>query len=544
MQNPQKEAILTRRDLLMMAALAILLLIIALPLLTYPLGRDQGEFATIAVGALEGQLPYRDLWNPKPPAIFYTYAIPISIFGNTTAAVRSLDLALLLLVTPALYTLGLLLSGRALGILAAVLFAATYSTEDFWTLSQNDGLALIPMTWGILAAVLAARGGKRHWQWAILAGMLGAVVLWFKYPFVTIVAAQVGVYLLWRWPFNNVAHGNIRRTLLQDVAAFALGGCMVGFGVMGLLWQYNAFEPWVESARVTADYAQLGLENEPFYESVVWNAAVHTRWEQWRSLLVLTAVSVGVWALWIVIPRKRFTDFKQHTTPAIQRWTALWLWFIAGTAAMLIQAKGYGYHWLPMVPPMVLLASAGLAQLSTLSRRRFVLAVCTATILTGTAANVWYPALPYLNGTQSQQVYYTEFRGGEYVASESQVVVDYLQDRTEPGDTLFIWGFRAEVYYLTGLQPASRFIFNFPLVADWYPSIWQTETNNQLWQTMPPYAIVIRGDFMPWVTGSELDSQLLLFEVPDIRAWLEFNYERDVELGNFLIWKRKPTAGS
>ena len=535
---------LTRHDTLTILLLAGVLALLALPVLTYPLGRDQGEFATIAVGVLDGQLPYRDLWNPKPPAVFYTYALPIAIFGNTAAAVRSLDVALVVLMVPALYLLGGMVQGRALGVLAAVLFGAVYLTEDFWTLSQNDGLVLVPMTYGVLCALQAARGGSGRGRlgWSAAAGGLAALVLWFKYPFVTYVAALVGMYTLLRAPW----HRSQRRAFLQDAAVFVLSGCVVGFGVMGILWQYDAFDAWLESARVTADYAQLGVEGEPFYESVIWQAAVETRWQQWRGVVVLAVPGALLGGVRWVYRRINRSPFQDNATLSAQNryWLAVVLWLIGGAGAMLIQAKGYDYHWLPMLPPLVILAAGAVAQLVTLSGRRALLALSVAVILAGSAAEVWYPALPYLDGTQSQQAYYTEFRGGEYVAAESQVVVDYLRERTEPGETLFIWGFRAEVYYLTGLRPATRFIFNFPLVAAWYPPAWQVETNSQLWQTMPPYAIVMRGDFMPWVTGRDMDSQLLLFEVPDIRAWLEFNYERDVELGNFLVWRLKDTPGA
>ena len=38
-----------------------LVLLLALPTFTYPLGRDQGEFATIGRGLLQGKIPYVDL---------------------------------------------------------------------------------------------------------------------------------------------------------------------------------------------------------------------------------------------------------------------------------------------------------------------------------------------------------------------------------------------------------------------------------------------------------------------------------------------------
>ena len=80
-------------------ALVVLILLISLPILTYPLGRDQGEFATIGRGLLNGRVPYIDLWNPKPPAVFYVYAAAMAVFGQTAPALRAIDLIIAPLYT-------------------------------------------------------------------------------------------------------------------------------------------------------------------------------------------------------------------------------------------------------------------------------------------------------------------------------------------------------------------------------------------------------------------------------------------------------------
>src|SRR5215207_3697260 len=95
-----------RRERMLLVALIIVVTIAALPVLTYPLGRDQGEFATIGRGILDGRIPYVDLWNPKPPAVFYVYAGAMALFGRTAEALRILDLLMLLPVSAALYWLG------------------------------------------------------------------------------------------------------------------------------------------------------------------------------------------------------------------------------------------------------------------------------------------------------------------------------------------------------------------------------------------------------------------------------------------------------
>src|SRR5690606_17637067 len=134
-------AVRQRRHLPFVALIGLILLI-ALPVVTYPLGRDQGEFATIGRGLLDGKIPYVDLWNPKPPAVFYVYALAMTLFGRTISALRLIDLILFPVIAAALYTIGLRVANRHVGMWAIVLFGVFYFTETFWTLTQNDGIAL------------------------------------------------------------------------------------------------------------------------------------------------------------------------------------------------------------------------------------------------------------------------------------------------------------------------------------------------------------------------------------------------------------------
>ena len=499
---------MTRNDFLTIVILTALCVLVTLPVLNYPPGRDQGEFAATAAALLDGKVPYRDIWNPKPPMVFYTYAASIALFGNNIAAIRALDIALIVLLVPAFYWLGFRLRGRVLGMLAAVMFTAVYASDGFWTLSQNDGLALVPMVWAATFTIKASAGARGHWLWSMAAGMLTGVFLWFKYPFVMVAVALIVGYVL-----IAMARQATRAIIWRDMAAFVVGGCVVGFGVMDVLALQGAFDDWLESARVTADYAQVGINDTPFYQTDIWHQAVRDRWQQWR----IVALLAGAWIVIQIVKAALRNDDEENTPSAtvqflrrgqlspqfdarphrihVAEWVFVLVWVLAGGAAMLVQAKGYDYHWLPLLPPLVLLAADTLAHVVLWLRSRLVLAGMVTAILAIGFTQMWLPNWDYLSGNQSQSDYYAEFRGGEYVASESQVVVDYLKDRTTPGETLFVWGFRAEVYYLTGLQPATRFIFNFPLVAEWYPDEWRAQTVEQLWQTMPPYAIVMRGDF-------------------------------------------------
>ena len=157
-------------------------------------------------------------------------------------------------------------------------------------------------------------------------------------------------------------------------------------------------------------------------------------------------------------------------------------------------------------------------------------------------ANIWPKAWPYLTGREDQVTYYDRFVAGaadEFKAGDSLRVANLLRERAAAGDTLYIWGFRPEVYYLSSLNPATRFIFHFPLVGSWYPQEWRQENVDTLWAALPPYVLVLEVDYMPWVTGTDEDSNTSLQGYTELNNWLIFNYERDTQIGHFFVWQRK-----
>ncbi|HJX00321.1 MAG TPA: hypothetical protein VJ453_09170, partial [Terriglobales bacterium] len=65
----------------LLAPVTILLVVVyAIPILTFPPGRDQGTYLQIGQSLLEGKHLYVQLWDNKPPGIFWVYAVIAKVF--------------------------------------------------------------------------------------------------------------------------------------------------------------------------------------------------------------------------------------------------------------------------------------------------------------------------------------------------------------------------------------------------------------------------------------------------------------------------------
>jgi len=517
----------------LLIAIIVVTCLIALPMLTYPLGRDQGEFAVIGRGLLQGKVPYVDLWNPKPPAIFIVYAAAMAVFGQTAPALRAIDLLVMPFLLASVGWIGARLFSPRVGLWAALLCAVFYFSETFWTLTQNDGIAVLPMCLALIAALKAAQRTPRAFVWALASGALMGVVVWFKYPF-----ALFAIVLILAYAFELHRRTHSVTSVSQWFAYMlpaALGGLIViGVGVAWLM-SAGAWDAFVESARVTASYTALGAQPEAAA------TALGFRWSHWGLLFILAVVGL------LGLRRGSGVPFTL-------------VWLLIAFAIMLVQLRGYDYHWLPLLPPLVLLGALGLTRvldfiaplLATRQRASDAsvisvplwLKTITVLGLLAILVNSIYPKTwRYLTGGEDRMTYEDRFVAGEFVAGESARVADYLRQRNAPGDSLYVWGFRPEIYYLSGLNPPTRFIFQFPLVADWYPLEWRQENVDLLWAALPPYVLILQVDYMPWVTGSEEDSNTLLQSYTDLNDWLIYNYERETQIGNFFIWRRKLQPG-
>lgn len=538
--------------------IVLLVVLLALPVLSYPMWRDHGMYGNIARSILAGGTPYIDMWDIKPPPIYYLYAVAIAIVGPTTAAPRALDFAGFVLAAPALYLLATRLMGdQRVGVWAVFTYGVFYFTETYASLSQSDSLVTIPMIYAALCVHLAGTSqGRRAVLWAFGAGAVCGLILWFKHYYLFFVGAMVIEHLCRRY-------GTWRtQAFAAEVGGFILGGLLTGGSLLLYFWSKGMVQEMIIVAQGTAAYNAQGYDWNEFISSM--RNYVYFRWSHWGAMLSL----VALWPLGRWLANRQRTNAQNASMQSIEimnitgfRQVALWL--LSGLAFMLIQAKGFDTHWLPMLPPLAIIAASsviiwsdillaavqsqprkGVQQARTFAPRLWLASV--GLLFVGIVLNsTWRRAIPYIVGWESDVEYFTRFReGGDVRPAQSLQLVKYLQQRVVPGDSIYIWGFRPEVAYMGGWRPATRYQAQFPLVAPWYPESWKQDNVDILWAALPPYIVVLQNDYMPWVTGSHEDSHQLLVRYIELSNWVSANYERDVVLGEFLIWKRRSLTTS
>lgn len=511
-------------------------------MLLFPLGPDQAIFAYIAHHMLMGGFPYVAAWDQKPPAIYLLYVAALKFPGAQVRDVRLFDLFMLCLTLGAIYLLGLRLWGRWAGALAALLYGVAYTIEyGYWYTAQPDGYTALPLC---LALWLYYRSLCRRRLWPYVgAGILIGFAFQLRF-----FSALIGLVLLMiEWEqihFPNVTIGSVRgwpaiRRLLWVGTGFLVMQAL--FGVY--LFAGHALGAYLFTEfRFATAYAHLGGPYSP--NGFQWNL--------YLDAARASTVDFVVWHLFIAVPAGAAIGLSLWRR-GDRRSRQIGLAALVAFVSVLAQAKFFLYHWLAVLPFLALLGGRGLAlaaeSLARIHRRPLAgiyfagllaLLVFLTPQITDNALHQWRGVAQYYGGGASRERFNNQFgayAGGTYSYLADDQVARYLQDHTAPGDTIYVYGYEALIYLISGRESASRFFYVFPVISTWSPAAWKAEFYNDLETKQPRYILVQANEGAPWITGLHEDTAQFAAHDARLQALLAAHYTLETQIEDFTVYR-------
>lgn len=510
----------------LVCGVCLAVLVFGLPTLHYPFRRDHGEFAATAQVILDGGIPYRDVWNPKPPAVLYLYAAIIKVAGPHMMALRGADLIAAMITAALLTRMGRRLWGATGGAVAGLGYGALYFANRAEDLAQNDGFMMVAMV--ISVSLLWKSRARTPHIWLMMAGLACGWAVAFKYP------TGLWALFLFLWLLFDRQCDNRER--LVAGLFFAIGGLVVWSVIGGYLLAHGALMDLWESIIATTGYTQLGISSNAWVFFLVGLRYFFIDHQFGPMMLAL-----GSLAVWPSAGGRK------------ARYSFLWGWLMVSTAMVCVQFKFYDYHWLPVLPPLALLMGGGtlalrdllgwlLERMGSKGGQKTAIWLASGLVLGYLVFRVI--SYPWLVGhgwrclASDETAYLARFSGEQDDYPVNLEVARYVAARSSAEDTLFIWGFEPVVYVLSDRRPATRFIYNYPLVGDWYPSRWRDQTVAQLRQSPPAFILVLENDSLSSVTGKNTDSATQLQDYGPLLQVIEEGYVLEKKIGNFQIYHR------
>jgi uncharacterized membrane protein YhaH (DUF805 family) len=511
-----------------------------LQVLLFSFGRDQSIYAMVADGLVHGRMPYRDVWDFKPPGIFLVYALAQTIFGKSMLAIRLLEVAGLLGVAFAYRRIAeVVLEQRRVGDVAAAVAVLAHASLEFWHTAQPEAFGGFLAIYALMLAFDEAPGWRRWAQWVGVGALFGGAFL--LKPTVAGGAFVAALYLARR----ELARTGRWTAAIQPILVAAgssllpITACALWFWAAGA-WSELAWTLFVFTPGYTNLY-QYFTAGEAFYYAlhevlfrfvpivaVGFVAAIsirplHSR-ERELLLVLFGVVAVNVAG---VAMQNKFFQYHYSATLLLVAFVSglglykLWRRMLGAGAGGVVALLAFLGLVLGMRPIVYDLGDSFWAR--SARRMRFLL----------------HPPSVDAREELDRDLY----RVADFVLDDDRAVALELKSRVPEGEPIFVWGFEPAIYWIADRPAASRFIYDVPQRTEWQRDRSRALLLRDL-AAHPPAAIVVQeGDRFPKVTGDDLDSAGALATFPELRRMLNEQFAYAGEVRSFQLYVRRGPAG-
>jgi hypothetical protein len=426
------------------------------------LDRDEGVYATIAQAWAAGKLPYRDVFDHKPPGIYVIYRAVFATFGESMIPVRVVFALLTALIgVAAALALRAARPESSRAELAAVSLIAVYLQASAATTGGTANTEIPMMLFVTVAAVAALRyRSEPAARWLVVLGAASSVASLMK-PVCLIELVLFAVVALAGRRHPPAA----RRDLAVGLAAYAAGAFAPVLATVGYFAARGGLAAAVEAV-VSYNLAYAGASPVP--------ASVRLPYLAGEVAIGFAPLLAGGVALAVAYVRGH-------------RSTAAWffaLWSLAALVGVLSSGRPYLHYLHQLAVPLTLAAVTGVALLA----EAVTVAARVRRRLAATAAGLLL-LVPSLRATGAQMSVRAALTSWEVEAGR------FLADSTGPGDPIFVWGASAQVYFFAGRTPASRFIYKYPVLgATPFAERARREMFDDVLAARPAAIVVVRDD--------------------------------------------------
>jgi hypothetical protein len=414
-------------------------------LIRIPLERDEGEYAYIAQQALQGDVPYRDAFDQKPPGVFFIYTIGMFIFGRSAEGIHFFLYVWTLVTVWLLYRLVSRFCGTGAGLLAALALSIMTAEKGVLGSSANtEVFMLLPIVASLLC--LAPKEGRPKLRRIVAAGALVASACWIK----QVAATNAAFLALWLVVihFKEMPRRNLGRLGL-DAICFLTGGLLATVPIFLYFQLTGAMKDFIYCVfTYNFSYAATELSTP----GIVWKR-FH---ESFGNILL------GDWPLWLAL------GFALIRLTISRSWKLLG--FLGGfLAASCIGVCFSGYfrphYFMQMLPAVAALSGFGLACLIGFAReRKTQVAVCLLVAIVVVAAPI--SANRNILFAVSPEAASLELYGPTPFVFSADLGKE-IETLTKPGETVLVAGTEPQIAFFARRKSATRYIFFNPLAAQY-----------------------------------------------------------------------------
>jgi len=399
--------------------------------------RDSGVFLYVGWRLLSGAVPYRDVWDHKPPLIYFTDALGLSFTPHSLWGIWFLQLILIFFTLLVIYKL----LDREFGVYAA-LAGTTILTSGLLTILEKGNVTEeYALVFQALAFLLIISAWKRDFpiRSSFWIGLLGGVAFNFKQTTIGIWITY-GLFLLGLRIIQ-------RKAPFRDLLSFVGGWLIPSVVLVIYLASQNALTDFWEQAFLY-NFVYIGTHEgirrliPVFLKGFLY---LQNGWVLYFSILGWLAGVTYVW-----FQRKAFAEIHPLILIALVN---------LPIEVILITVSGRSilHYYLTPLPVMAILTGSLVYTVPVLLGK--------IPALSSPKMQRWTPTLVLATvvlGQFGQIAYYPQY---VRILSDNDYapVIDYVSKNTREGDQILLIGAESVVNFLARREAPTRYVYQYPL---------------------------------------------------------------------------------
>lgn len=464
-------------------------------------GRDSGVFLYIGWRILNGELPYRDIWDHKPPVIFYLNALGLAIADGSRWGVWIIEFIAVFFAA----FIGFKLVKRSFGAGPAVMSLFLWLVTLVFVIDEGNRVTEYALPLQFILLWLVYDVDKRlHIRW-FLVGTIIAISFFTKQTTV-----GIGIAIILYLTIHRIAEGQMRRWIREVL--FVLGGFLTivivtvaFFYLQGALGHF-----WSAAFKYNLVYSIYRRYHSRFL-TILFELAPLSR----AGLLQFSLIGYVTGLLLV-----------RYKRSVMGRWCGLLSVCLLDFPIELILVSVAGIirpHYLMTLLP-VLSIFAGLACWVFFSQLSYW-------GISKNAKSLFVLGMAVAFSWSSLSAYYNQvvaFRG-----ARQNPIVSYIRAATSQDEYVLLWGAQTEINYLSQRRSPTRFAYQYALYNPKYVNLQMVEEFlNDVISRSPKLIIDTRDPLTP-MYEFPVESRTTRLAIEFLRS----RYRRVGEMGTWTIYE-------
>ena len=498
---------ISKQNILLLIILIVLCFLVLIPINPNQMPftqRDSGVFLYTGWRITNGELPYRDVWDHKPPMIFYINALGLSIANQSRWGVWAIECVFLITASILGYTLLNTLFHPSISILSMFLFLSTVSLViSGGNLTSEYVLPLQFSAFWLIRYMDRDNFPLRNW--AIL-GILAALAFLTKQTTIGIWLALVIYQTYYRITKHSI------KEWVTEIGVFALSGAILIIIVCLFFWFQGGWADfWSAVVKFNYVYSHSGLSISYKIDALL------------QSMMPLAATGIfhiliiGI-LLSIVLLVKKPSDIEKFKYLLMIALISLPI----ELAFIALSGRAYPHYYISILPAMTIISGVTFwiiyKQLSSYVSSSFGTTIFSVVLM-----------LLFALG------YYQSYRLvlGQYKEHDNSSIVNYVVDHTSPEDKVLFWGAEAKDNFDTSRKGPSKFIYQYPLYTHNYtnPEMISGFLNDII-QNQPKLIIDTQNQETP-IFEFPYNNETISEEI----NWIKSNYQPIDQIEDWIIYE-------